>query len=211
MKDRKKEKEETKQEQVNTNNKVNDASAEENNVKEPAVNDSKKTEELELKVQNMEKELNEYKDRLIRKIAEFDNYKKRIDNDQQNFFKYAAESFIIKILPIVDDFERSFKHINENSDISSHQEGMKLIYDKLIKILNEQGVEKIDAVGKPFDVHLHEAVIQRHEEGVKPHIVLDEIQTGYFFKDKVIRHTLVVVSDDTSTDNIAGLITDDTE
>ena len=143
-----------------------------------------------------ENEILEYKDKLLRKAAEFENYKRRTENEQLNLLKYAAESFIIKILPIVDDFERSLLHLDNAKDVDSIKQGIKLVYDKLIKTLNDQGVTKIDSVGKPLDVHFHEALMQRKADGVKPHTVLDEVEKGYLYKDRVIRHAKVVVSED---------------
>lgn len=150
------------------------------------------------KISNLEKEVEEYKDRLIRKIAEFDNFKKRTENDQIKLIEYAAEDFIKKLLPIVDDFERSLIHINESVDINSLKEGINMIYNKLIKLLNEQGVKPIECVGKPFDVHLHDALMKKKENDFPPQTVLEEVQKGYLFKDKVIRHSKVIVNDDFS-------------
>ncbi len=163
-------------------------------------NDSKINEELnqaKTKIELLEKEATEYKDKLLRKAAEFENYKRRTENDQLNLLKYAAESFIIKLLPVVDDFERSLQHIDNAKDVDSLKQGIKLVYDKLIKVLNDQGVKKIESIGKPFDVHYHEAILQRPAEGAAPHTVLDEVEKGYIYKDKVIRHTKVIVSADT--------------
>ncbi len=153
-------------------------------------------EKVNQKVSQLENEVSEYKDKLLRKAAEFENYKRRTENEQLNLLKYAAESFIVKILPIVDDFERSLLHLDNAKDIDSIKHGIKLVYDKLIKILNDQGVTKIDSVGKPFDVHFHEALMQRKADGVGPHTVLDEVEKGYLYKDRVIRHAKVVVSED---------------
>lgn len=150
------------------------------------------------KISKLEKEVEEYKDRLIRKIAEFDNYRKRTENDQLKLIEYAAEDFIKKLLPIVDDFERSLNHINESVDINSLKEGINMIYNKLIKLLNEQGVKQIECVGKPFDVHLHDALMKKKENDFPPQTVLEEVQKGYMFKDKVIRHSKVIVNDDFS-------------
>lgn len=155
-------------------------------------------ENLTKKIEDLEKELNDYKDRFVRKAAEFENYKRRTENELSNFFKYAAEGFIKKILPIVDDFERSLKHLDDAKDLESFKQGYSLIYEKLMKILNEQGVTKIDAIGKLFDVHYHEALMQKKAEGVEPHTVLEELETGYLYQDKVIRHSKVIVSDDES-------------
>ena len=164
-------------------------------------NDSKLNEEIKqanLKIEKLEKEATDFKDKLLRKAAEFENYKRRTENDQMNLLKYAAESFIIKLLPVVDDFERSLQHIDSAQDVDSLKLGIKLVYEKLIKVLDEQGVKKIETIGKPFDVHYHEAILQRPADGVEPHTVLDEVEKGYLYKDKVIRHTKVIVSTDTT-------------
>lgn len=151
---------------------------------------------LEQKIASLEKEVDDYKDRILRKAAEFENYKRRVENDQLNLLKYAAESLIIKILPVIDDFERSFVHIKEAKDVESIQEGIKLVYEKLMKILADQGVKPIEAVGKSFDVHYHEAIMQRKADDVEPNTVIDEFEKGYMYKDRVIRHSKVAVSED---------------
>jgi molecular chaperone GrpE len=150
------------------------------------------------KIEQLEKELHDYNDKLLRRAAEFENYKRRTENDQLNLLKYSAETFIVKLLPVVDDFERSLQHLDTAKDIESLKQGIQLIYDKFMKILNDQGVAKIDAVGKSFDVQYHEAMLQRKEKGVAPHTVLDEIEKGYIYKDRVIRHSKVIVSEDTN-------------
>ena len=155
-----------------------------------------KEEEILVKIGQLENEISDLKDKLLRKAAEFENYKRRTENDQLNLLKYSAESFIIKLLPVVDDFERSIDHMDSAKDVESIKQGVSLIYNKLMKILSEQGVEKIEAVGKPFDVEYHEAMLQRKAENVEPHTVLDEIEKGYMYKDKVIRHSKVIVSED---------------
>lgn len=148
------------------------------------------------KIEELEKERDAWKDKFLRKAAEFENYKKRVENDQIALVTYAAESFIKKILPVVDDFERSLQHIDDAQDIENIKKGIELIYNKLMKFLDEQGVIKIDSIGKPFDVHFHEAVMQREDENVPPHTVLDELEKGYMLKDKVIRFAKVIVSSD---------------
>lgn len=147
-------------------------------------------------IKELEKERDSWKDKFLRKAAEFENYKKRVENDQIALVTYAAESFIKKILPVVDDFERSLQHIEDAQDIDNIKKGIQLIYNKLIKFLEEQGVNKIDSVGKPFDVHFHEAVMQREDESVPPHTVIEELEKGYMLKDKVIRFAKVIVSSD---------------
>lgn len=181
--------------EVNELNKnLNQNEKEEQNQKMNETNKEVNVEELQRRIEELEKESNEWKEKFLRKAAEFENYKRRTENDQLNLLNYAAESFIKKILPIVDDFERSLEHINDSNDYEKLKEGVQLIYNKLIKVLDEQGVKKIEAVGKPFNVEFHEALMQREDPSVPPHTVLDELEKGYMYRDKVIRHSKVVVS-----------------
>ncbi len=131
-------------------------------------------------------------DTLLRKVAEFENYKRRTENDQLNLLKYSAESFILKILPVYDDLGRSVDHLGE-SNIESIKEGLKLVYDKFTKILDEQGVKKLEVKGKEFDVEFHEALMQQPSNEAPSNTVLSEIEPGYIYKDKVIKHAKVIV------------------
>lgn len=176
---------ETKEKDAQQNEKTSGVSAEEYN-------------ELLKKVEELEKEIEENKDKLLRKAAEFENYKRRTENDQLNLLKYTGENLIVKLLPAVDDFERSMQHMDSAKDVKSIKEGLQLVYNKMMKILEDQGVKKIEAVGKPFDVEYHEALLQRKDESVPPHTVLDELEKGYMYKDKVVRHSKVIVSEETA-------------
>ncbi len=148
------------------------------------------------KTKLLEDEVNKYKELLLRKAAEFENYKRRTENDQLNLLKYAAESLILKLLPVVDDLDRSLLHFNEETNLQKIKEGLQLIYNKFVKTLEDQGVKRIDSIGKPFDVDFHEALMTRPDDSVAPHTVLDEIETGYMYKDRVIRHAKVIVSEE---------------
>lgn len=177
----------------------------EKNIKEVEITDEESIDEtnetnLEEKITQLEQEVVEFKDKLLRKAAEFENYKRRTENDQLNLLTFAAESFIQKLLPVIDDFERSLGHVEEAQDITAIKQGLKLIYDKLMKVLDEQGVKKIESVGNPFDVDYHEALMQRPDDSVEPHTVLDEMEKGYTYKDKVIRHAKVIVSEEKSSE-----------
>lgn len=185
-----------------TTNNDNDKTAELKKLEEGLKSSNEKIEELKGEIEG-------YKDKVLRKAAEFENYKRRTENDQLNLLKYSAESFIIKLLPAVDDFERSLQHIDTTKDAEAIKQGIKLVYDKILKILSEQGVTKIESVGKPFDVQYHEAMLQRPAENVAPHTVLDEIETGYMYKDRVIRHAKVIVSEDVSEESVNNSRSDD--
>ena len=157
---------------------------------------SNPNENLEEKIKLLEQEIIQYKELALRKAAEFENYKRRTENDQLNLLKYAAESLIIKLLPTIDDLERSLEHMTEETDVQKIKEGVQLIYNKFVKTLDDQGVKKIESIGKPFSVEFHEALMQRADDSVPPHTVIDELETGYMYKDRVIRHAKVIVSED---------------
>lgn len=190
-------------------NKQNSSEKDDNNIPVERVENSKQQKEEPSESQELnESQLNLYieknaeleklnaelKDSLLRKAAEFENYKRRTENDQLNILKYAAESFIRSILTVYDDLERSLAHIDEAANSDSTAKGLILVYEKFGKILDSQGVKKIDAKGKPFDVHFHEALMQQPADGVPPHTVLDVLEAGYMYKDRVIRHAKVIVS-----------------
>jgi len=149
----------------------------------------------------LEAKVSELQDQLLRKVAEFENYKRRTENDQLNLLSFAAESFITKILPVIDDFERSLDHISDAESAEAIKDGIMLVYNKLLKILDEQGVKKIDSVGKPFNVDYHDALMQIKDDNVPVHTVVEEVEKGYMYKDKVIRHAKVIVSEDVSKQN----------
>lgn len=160
--------------------------------------------ELTLKIETLEKNIDDCRDRLLRKAAEFENYKKRTDNERVELFKYASEDFIKKLLPVVDDFERSIAHFDSAKDVESIKEGINIIYSSFVKLLDDQGVKPIEAIGKPFDYNYHDAIMKQPAKGVEPETVINEIKKGYMYKDKVIRHSQVIISEeakDSSEDN----------
>ena len=144
-------------------------------------------------VEKLEETVQELKDTLLRKAAEFENYKRRTENDQLNLLKYAAESFILKILPVYDDLQRSIDHLDE-SNLDSIKDGLKLVFGKFTKTFEEQGIKKIEAQGETFDVEFHEALLQQPSADAEPNTVIQEVEAGYMYKDKVIKHSKVVVS-----------------
>lgn len=168
--------------------------ANEDVIEEP--NDKSASNETAAKIEELEKLNYELKDTLLRKVAEFENYKRRTENDQLNLLKYAAESFIKNMLPIYDDLERTVAHVDDENNFEQTKKGILLLFEKFGKALENQGVKRIEAKGTKFDVALHEALMQQNVEGAEPHTVLDVIEQGYIYKDKVIRHAKVIVSGD---------------
>lgn len=142
----------------------------------------------------LKREIEEQKDRYLRLSAEFDNYRRRVSREKLELIETASESVIKSLLPIVDDFERAIKALEESDDAEAAKEGTNLIYKKLTELMKSRGVSEIEAVGKDLDTDLHEAVAQipAPEEKLKGKIV-DCVQKGYKLGDKVIRFAKVVV------------------
>ena len=139
-------------------------------------------------------EIASLKDQLLRKIAEFDNYRKRTIKEKTDLILNGGEKTIITILPVIDDFERALKNMKNAEDVNAVLEGVELIYKKFMDILGKQGVSVIETNEADFDVDLHEAVAQL--PAPTPELkgkVMDCTQTGYKLNEKVIRHAQVVV------------------
>jgi molecular chaperone GrpE len=155
---------------------------------------------LSSRIAELENSVIQLKDQLLRKAAEFENYKRRIENDSVNLVRFANEDLIVKLLPVVDDFERSLKVKlpagDEGDELYTILRGIELIYSKFRKILEANGVKDMDVVGKPFDPNYHDALLQLPRADVPPHTVLEEVDKGYMMNDKVIRHARVIVSAD---------------
>ena len=150
--------------------------------------------ELGKKIESLEKELENSKKEYQFLMAEFDNLRKRTLKEKSEIIKNGAENAMRDLLPVIDDFERALKAIDENGELESLKQGVDLIYSKFMKYLERNGVKPIDSTGKEFDTELHEAVttFPAADESQKGKIV-DTVQTGYTLNDKVLRHAKVVV------------------
>lgn len=129
-------------------------------------------------------------------MADFDNYRKRVMKEKADLVKTAAEKVLKGLLPIVDDFERGLDATKDSEDASAVREGMELIYNKLVKYLNDNGVKAMDTTEATFDADLHEAIasVPTGDESKKGKII-DTTQKGYTLNDKVLRHAKVVVGE----------------
>ena len=163
--------------------------------------EKKKGEQEEEEVDEVTKLKNEnaiLKDTVLRKAAEFENYKKRNDVEISNYIKYASESLIRELLPVYDDVNRSVESIEkgETKDFKTLKKGIIHIQEKFKQVLESEGLKEIDCLGKEFNVDLSDAMMQVPRDDVKPHTVVDVVEKGYYLKDKVLRHSKVVVSSD---------------
>ena len=154
----------------------------------------KATSKIQEKIKILAKDNQELKDQLLRKIAEFDNYKKRTDRETLQLIQNANEKLILTLLPVLDDLERFFQHIEEQKNIESILEGIQLIYKKLTDILEKEGLESMKTVGENFDPEMHDALMQKEEEGSQSGTIVNEYSKGYLLNGKVIRHAQVIVA-----------------
>lgn len=143
--------------------------------------------------QTLRKEVEEWRDKFLRKAAEFENYRKRARQDMENVTTAVRHALILEFLPIVDDFER-FLSNPEPKDTESLREGAKLIGDKVSRTLASLGIERIEAEGKPFNHDEHDAILMVECDDREPNTVVSVVQPGYKMNGKIIRHAQVVVS-----------------
>lgn len=149
---------------------------------------------VEEQLEAAKKEIEELNDKLLRKIAEFDNYRKRTLKEKTELILNGGEKTIVAILPVIDDMERALKNMQNADNVAAVLEGVELIYKKFMDILSKQGVSVIETKDADFDVDVHEAIAQLPApvEELKGK-VMDCTLTGYKLNDKVIRHAQVVV------------------
>ena len=156
--------------------------------------EEEKEQTVEEQLEAANAEIASLKDQLLRKIAEFDNYRKRTIKEKTDLILNGGEKTIVTILPVIDDMERALKNMKEADDVNAVLEGVELIYKKFMDILGKQGVSVIETKEADFDVDLHEAVAQL--PAPTPELkgkVMDCTLTGYKLNEKVIRHAQVVV------------------
>lgn len=170
------------------------ASAAEENPQEPAADDSLK--DLQAKFEAAEEKSKEHYERLLRISAEFENYKKRSAREMEDFKKFANESLIKEILPVVDNLERAIESSANNGDSVSDSitQGVEMTLREILKIFEKFGVKPIAAMGEVFNPALHQAMMQEESEDHSENTVLREFQKGYTMNDRLLRPSMVVVS-----------------
>lgn len=183
----------TKQEEVNNHEEQSETPASEKTTEESK--ELSPEEKLQQSLDDAEKRIAEIQDKYLRLSAEFDNYRKRTIKEKSEIIKNAAEKTITAILPVLDDMERAIANMQKSEDAKAWLEGVELINNKFLKILSQEGLNKIETEGADFDTDYHEAIamIPAPNEEQKGK-VLDCVQTGYKLNDKVIRHAKVAVA-----------------
>jgi molecular chaperone GrpE len=138
-----------------------------------------------------EDKASEYLERLQRLMAEFDNYRKRNEKEKLNMYDLAVSDVITDVLPLVDNFQRALKQDNKED---SFYKGVEMIYKQLLGLLEKFKIEPIAAQGEVFNPNLHNAVLHVEDETVGENVIVEELQTGYLYKERVLRHSLVKVA-----------------
>jgi molecular chaperone GrpE len=128
----------------------------------------------------------------LRLMADFQNYKRRVEKEKSDIYAFANEKIVLELLDVIDNFERALAHQGEEGNVIS--DGMNMIYKQLKTVLEKSGLQEIDALGQEFDPNLHNAVMMEESEEYEPGKVTLVMQKGYFLNKKVLRHTMVRVA-----------------
>lgn len=151
--------------------------------------------EMEARLESLEQEAKENHDRFLRVSAEFENYKKRAAREMGDFRKFANESFVKAMLPVVDNLDRAIESSsNDKNTNTSVVEGVNMTLREILKVFEQFGVIPFESLGKTFDPGFHQAVMQEENEDYPDNTVLKELQKGYLIHDRLLRPAMVVVS-----------------
>jgi molecular chaperone GrpE len=144
--------------------------------------------------EQLQKEAEENHQQLLRARADLENFRRRSRKETEDMVKYAPLSLIESLLPVMDNFERALEAVDKNEHTQSLYEGVEMVYRQLQSALQNAGLERIEAKGNAFDPHQHNAVMQEEMTDVEPGVVVEEMQTGYRFLERVARPTIIKVS-----------------
>ena len=142
---------------------------------------------------DLQRERDDYKDRWLRKGAEFDNYRKRTDRERREHGDQAVTAMLLELIRVVDDFDRALT-VDAGESGAAYRKGVELIHAKLNDLLKKHGVRPMDAVGADFDPNLHQAVVQEESAGHRDGEVIEEMQKGYMIGDRLLRPAMVKVA-----------------
>jgi molecular chaperone GrpE len=162
-----------------------------NNCHEEESHKQSTEENLEDQLKEKDTEIEELTNRFLRLQADFMNYKNRVVKDKENTLIYATEDLLNQLLPILDNFERALDSVEEEDGF---YQGVKMIYEQFVKVLNDNGLKEIQCVGECFDPNLHHAVLMEEAEDTEEGTILEVFQKGYILNDKVIRPSMVKVA-----------------
>ncbi|WP_075877950.1 nucleotide exchange factor GrpE [Merdibacter massiliensis] len=165
------------------------------NKKEKKLFKKDKVAELEKKISELEEEVAKQKNAYYKAYADTENLRKRLQSEAETTRKYRIQSIALELLPILDSMERALAVQSDDENIQNYVKGFQMIHDQLVNVLEKEGVKEIEALNKPFDHNVHQALMQEPVEGVESGMVVEVLQKGYMLKDRVLRAALVKVSE----------------
>ena len=163
-------------------------------VEETEKTTKEKTKKNKKKKDEKDEKIEELSDKLLRQMAEFDNFRKRTEKEKSAMYEIGAKDIIEKLLPVVDNFERGFLTVAEEDKEDAFVTGMEMVYKQLMTMLETVGVKPIEAIGQEFNPDLHNAVMHVEDEEVGDNIIVEEFQKGYTYRDSVVRYSMVKVA-----------------
>lgn len=163
---------------------------------------AKKAKELEKERENLNKTIDQLKDKYLRVLAEFDNYRKRVEREKKEIMKYGNENFILQIIPFDEIFENVLKHIDKSHSHEVIKQGLEILKKEFTKLLENSGVKKIKTKGEKFNPVFHEATGIIETEEYQEDTIVEEEKPGYIYHDKVIRPAMVKIAKKTIKDNV---------
>ena len=165
----------------------------ETEAEEETAKEKKKVLKKKQKKDKKDEKIEELNDRLMRNLAEFENFRNRSEKEKSAMFDMGAKSIVEKILPVVDNLERGFDGLSEEEKESPFVKGIEAVYKQIQTMFEEIGVVPIEAVGQEFDPNIHNAVMHDEDDSEETNKVIEEFQKGYLYKDSVVRHSMVKV------------------
>ena len=172
---------------------VSEEDVQEGDDAESAPDGKKKILKKKPKKDKKDEKIEELNDRLMRNLAEFENFRNRSEKEKSAMFEIGAKSVIEKILPVVDNLERGFDGLSDEERETPFVKGIEAVYKQVLTVFEELGVTAIEAVGQEFDPNLHNAVMHDEDDSGETNKVIEEFQKGYMYKDSVVRHSMVKV------------------
>jgi molecular chaperone GrpE len=170
---------------------------EENNSHEEHKKKKKKDElieELKRSLEEKEEASKALQEKMLYLQAEFENFKRLKNKEKQDILKFGNETLIKELLPVLDNLDRALDHASNTGDFKSIHEGVKIIANEFLKVLERAGIERVEALGKKFDPNFHEAFLQEEKEDIEPDMVVTEMQKGYLLNGRLIRPSMVAIS-----------------
>ena len=151
-------------------------------------------ENVESRLEQMEKEKQDLYDRLLRTTADFDNFRKRVSKEKDDLVRYGNEKIARELLPVIDNFERALEQAENSANNKALREGIEMILKQFITVLEKFGVKNFTAIGQPFDPNKHEAMVHQESSEHEENAVIAEFQKGYYLHDKLLRPAMVSVA-----------------